>query len=318
MRAIIITLIFTGIFTGDILAQQLPNFNVYRDHWNVLNPAAMSNNYLINEFNKTVAVSYRNQWVGVNDSPETQLINFEWVSDKRKSIFGGHIVNDQTGKIGQTGIYGNYAYRLNLGKRSDQSIAIGLSAGVVQYSAQLSQIKFFDIEEQPLTDDNFVYPDFGMGIFYHYSDKYYAGFSIPQTFSLETRFEATDRTFAFDRIQHLYFVAGGYYQVTWFGNETSFVEPSVWIKYVPDAPLSIDFNGRYQISELVWAGLGLGMAFGVESSSRINFEAGVVLGEQINLTKGQLKLGMAFDIPLSNQLYSYFGNTIEANAIYSF
>ena len=278
----------------------------------------MSNNYLINEFSTSVGVSYRNQWVNVEDAPTTQLLNFEWISDERRAIFGGHIINDQTGKIGQTGIYGNYAYRLNLGKRSDQSLAIGLSAGVVQYSAQLSQIQFFDIEEQPLTDDNFVFPDFGMGIFYHYSDKYYAGFSIPQTFSLETRFEATDRTFAFDRIQHLYFVAGGYYQVTWFGNETSFVEPSVWIRYVPDAPLSIDLNARYQISELVWAGLGLGTAFGVGTGSRVNFEVGVVLGEQINLTKGQLKLGMAFDSHVAGEIRDFFGTSFEANAVYSF
>ncbi len=318
MRTLILTLIFAGMFTGDLLAQQLPNFSVYRDHWNIINPAALSNNYLINNLNKSIGVSHRSQWVGVNDAPTTSLVNFEWVSDKRNSIFGGHIVNDQTGKIGQTGIYGQYAYRLNLGKRTDQTLSIGLTAGVVQYSAQLSQIQFFDIEEQPLTDDNFIYPDFGMGIFYHYSDKYYAGFSMPQTFSLETRFETRDKSFAFDRTQHLYFVAGGYYQVTWFGNETSFVEPSVWIKYVPNAPLTIDLNARYQISELIWAGLGLASGFGDETSSRLNLEAGVILGEQINLTKGQLKLGMAFDLPFTGGLNNYLPFAFEANAVYSF
>ena len=320
MRVIFTTLILCSFLASDLFAQQLPLFNVYRDHWNVLNPAAMSNNYLINELSRTVGVSYRNQWIGVDESPETQVLNFEWVSDKRKSIFGGHIINDRTGKIGQTGIYGQYAYRIPLGKRTDQTLSIGLTAGVVQYSARLSQIQFFDVEEQPVTDDNVIFPDFGLGVFYHFSDKYYAGISMPQTFSLETRFQTTniDKEFIFDRVQHLYFVAGGYYQVAWFGNETSFVEPSLWVRYVPDAPFSFDLNVRSQISELVWAGLGVGSYYGVKTGTRLSIEAGVVLGEQINLTKGQLKLGMGVDLPMTGGYGVFFGNTLEANVIYSF
>lgn len=299
------------------MAQQLPLFNVYRDHWNVLNPAALSNNYLINNKSKSIGVSYRNQWLGLPESPETQLLNFELVSDKRNSVIGGHILNDQTGKIGQTGIYGNYAYRIQLGKKTTQSLLIGLSAGIVQYSARLSEVEFFDVEEQSIQDDDILYPDFGLGIFYHYADKYYFGVSVPQTFSLNTQFQTSQGKFGIDRIQHLYFVGGGYFQVSWFGNETSFVEPSVWVKYVPDAPLNIDLNFRAQISELIWAGLGGGFGFGDQTSSRLLLEAGVLLGEQINLETGQLKVGLGFDIPMTG-FGAVFGNSIEANVVYSF
>lgn len=298
-------------------AQQLPLFNTYRDHWNVLNPAALSNNYLVNEWRMSAGASYRHQWWGAPEAPSTQLLNWEWVRDDINSVFGAHLLNDRTGKIGQTGVYGQYAYRLNLGRRTDQSVLIGLSAGVVQYRAQLSNIKFFDVEEQPLEDDNLLYPDFGLGVFWHYSDRYYAGLSIPQTFGLDTRFRSEDGDFSVKRAQHLYAVVGGYFQVTWFGNETSFVEPSLWLKYVPGAPFNFDLNARYQISDLLWVGTGFGAGFGVNTAATLHFESGVVLGEQVSIYSGQLKIGMGFDLPIAGGYGADFGSTLEVNAVYS-
>ena len=316
MKSLITSFILICFLSNDVFSQQLPLFNMYRDHWNVINPAALSNNYLVNERTKTFGVSYRNQWLGVPESPQTQIINAEIVSDRLNSTFGGRIINDQTGKIGQTGIYANYAYRLNLGKRSDQSLSIGLNAGVVQYSARLSEVEFFDKEEQSLQDDNLIYPDFGFGMFYHFSDKYYAGLSIPQMFGLNTQFKSLTGDYSVERVQHLYFVAGGNFQVTWFGNETSFIEPSIWFKFVPDSPTNVDVNARYQISELVWVGTGAGFGFGEQLGSTLHLESGVVLGEQINLTGGQLKVGLAFDMPLTG-FGTFFGKSIEAIALFS-
>lgn len=297
--------------------QQLPLFSVYRDHWNVINPAALSNNYLINEWNMSVGAGYRHQWLGIEGAPSTQLVNWEWVRDEFNSVFGAHLFNDRTGKIGQTGFYGQYAYRLNFGRRVDQSLLIGLSAGILQYRARLQDIEFFDTEEQPFENDKIIYPDFGLGIFYHYTDRYYAGLSIPQTFGLDTRFTTDEGDYPIRRVQHIYAVLGGYFQIAWFGNETSFVEPSIWIKYAPRSPLNADFNARFQISELVWAGLGFGTGFGRQQSGTLHIEGGVVLGEQIQLYNSQLKIGMGFDLPMFGGYGADFGSALEFNAVYS-
>lgn len=318
MKKLITLFIALFLASSFLEAQQLPLYNIYRDHWNILNPAAVSNNYLINEWEQSIGVSYRHQWLGIEGAPATGVANWEWVRDDLNSVFGGHIINDRTGEISQTGVYGQYAYKIEFGGRADQSVTIGLSAGLVQYRANLSEIQFFDAQEESVTDDNLLHPDFGLGVFYHFEDRYYAGISMPQIIGLNTRFVTPDRDFNIDRVQHLYAVVGGYFQVTWFGNETSFVEPSMWVKYAPNAPLNIDLNARYQISELIWVGTGVGTGFGIDQSLAMHFETGLILGEQSNIMNGQFKVGMGFDLPISGGYGADFKSAIEINMIYSF
>ena len=46
------------------------------------------------------------------------------------------------------------------------------------------------------------------------------------------------------------------------------------------------------------------------------FETGMVLGETVGFTNGQLKIGVGFDLPL-NSYRSFFGTSFEVNVIYS-
>ncbi|MFM9948319.1 MAG: hypothetical protein ACKV1O_10310, partial [Saprospiraceae bacterium] len=64
-----------------IQAQQTPLTTLYRDQWSILNPAAISNNYLLNDRTMTLSASWREQWWNVPESPRTQSINWEWVQD---------------------------------------------------------------------------------------------------------------------------------------------------------------------------------------------------------------------------------------------
>lgn len=297
-------------------AQQLPNFTIYRDQWNVINPAALSNNYIINELNFTVGGAYRRNWLNVNDAPETQILNFEMVLDDRNAVFGAHVINDRTGKLGQTGFYGNYAYILDMGGRSDRALVIGLGAGLVQYGAKLSEIDFPDLANRPGIDDNLMYPDFSLGAFFYEEDQYYLGVSIPQVFGLDTRFVAENGRYDVKRLPHVYAVAGKYFD-TFLGNSTSFLETSGWLRYVPNAPISLDLNARLQISELYWAGIGVGGAFGQKLSGSVRLETGFVLGEQVRIENGQFKIGLAYDQPLVAPLTRYFGGAFEVHLLYS-
>ncbi|HOY05388.1 MAG TPA: PorP/SprF family type IX secretion system membrane protein [Saprospiraceae bacterium] len=299
-------------------AQQTPLFSVYRDQWSILNPAAISNNFLLNNRSMTLSGTWHTQWWGLPESPRTQLLNWEYVADEKNSVFGAHVLNDQTGKIGQTGVYGRFAYRIKSGKRVVQSFTIGLSAGAVQYRARLSEIRFPDPSTQPLGDDRAIRPDIGVGIFYQYSNRYYAGLSVPQTFGLNTDFDAGKEDFTIRRIPHVYAVAGGYWSAPWLGNETSFIEPSVWIKYAPNSPLNVDANLRCQINELLWAGTGLNAGLGDQFSAALHFEAGLFFGEQVQMLNSQLKVGFGFDLPVTQSLATTFGAGGEVNLVYAF
>lgn len=226
-------------FAG-IKAQQLPIFSVYRDQWSVLNPAVLSNNYIINDKTSTIGITSHVQWWNLPSSPRTQLIHWEQVSEPKNIIYGAQLVNDQAGKLGQTGLYGRFAYRIDLGRRVEEAVTIGIHAGAVQYRAKLSEIEFPDPSTAPGTDEQLIYPDFGFGIFYYYSDRYYAGFSVPQLFGLTTNFDASGAPVSVKRVQHFNLVLGGYWDTPWLGNETSFAEPSLWIKYAPGGFINAD------------------------------------------------------------------------------
>ena len=137
----ILLFLLTG-FIAQVHAQQLPAFSIYRDHWNVINPASISNNYLVNEWYNSVGVSYRQHWWKAEGSPNTQVINAEFIlPDYDNIITGGHIIRHQTGLIDQTGLYGQFAYRLEMGRRIEQALVFGLNAGIVQYRARLDKIR---------------------------------------------------------------------------------------------------------------------------------------------------------------------------------
>lgn len=299
-------------------AQQLPAFTVYRDHWNVINPASISNNYLVNEWYFSAGASYRQQWWKSEGSPNTQVLNFEAVlPEYDRIVTGGHILRHQTGVIDHTGLYGQFAYRIELGRRTEQALVVGLNAGIVQYRADFTDINFAEAEEIPIGRDLIYHPDFSLGAFYYHSDLFYAGISVPQVFGLNTTFRDTsDNQFNIQRIQHVYSVVGGYIPVSWFGTEASYIEPSAWIRYVPGSPISLDANLRYQISDFYWIGLGAGSGTGAAFSARLHFETGMILGESLNIYSGQFKIGIGFDVPLG--VYrSAFGNSAELNLIYS-
>ena len=311
--------IFPTIFflALNLCAQQTPLFSVYRDQWAVLNPAALSNNYLLNDRTMSLSGGWHVQWWNMPQSPRTQTLAWEIVEEEQNSVIGAHIVNDQTGKIGQTGLYARYAYRINLGRRTAQSLLIGLSAGAVQYRAKLSEIEFPDPSAAPAENRQNIKPDFGIGAFYHYDDRFYAGLSVPQAFGFLSTFENDEAAVSIRRVAHIYAVAGGYWSAPWLGNETSFIEPSVWLKYTPNSALNVDLNVRAQVSELVWAGTGANVGFGIQPGVALHFEAGLFFGDQVQLFDGQLKAGFAFDLPVTQGLSRAFGGSAEVHLGYA-
>jgi len=316
MKHSIAVFIFTIKYIA-LSAQQTPLFSVYRDHWALLNPAALSNNYLLNDRTMSLSCSWHVQWWNVPGSPRTQTLAWEMVAEDQNSVFGAHILNDQTGKLGQTGVYARYAYRINLGQRTTHSIVVGLNAGAVQYRAKLSEIEFPDPSNVPVENASTLKPDIGVGIFYHKADRYYAGVSIPQSFGLRTDFQDEGNSLAIRRVPHVFAVAGGYLSAPWLGNETSFLEPSVWVKYASNAPVNVDLNLRAQVSELVWVGTGVNGGLGQQLSAALHFEAGLFFGDQVQMFNGQLKTGFAFDLPVTQGLSQAFGPAAEVNVVYS-
>ena len=323
--------IFCFFFGLDAIAQQLPLFTQYRDSWTQLNPATPYNGYVNYEHKFAIGISHRQQWLDADliGAPVTSLLQFQFVSEPMNFHAGGYVLNDQTGDIGTTGVYGNFAYQLPIGKgRVDQTLSIGLNGGLVQYRVDIPKGERMQNSTGEFFSETVVYPDFGVGVFYNFDDRIYAGVSMPQLFGLNVNVRNEDdpnQSFDVTRVRHYYAVIGGYFDFDFFENESSFLEPSIWIRYVENVPISVDVNIRYKPSDYFWLGAGVGSA-SIHSNVRdqdlfdplkkvLHLEAGVV-APGISKKEGHLKIGFGYDVQLSEYLVN-FGNSAEVHVIYS-
>jgi type IX secretion system PorP/SprF family membrane protein len=297
--------------TGFSLAgQQLPSFTLFRDNWNVLNPASVSSDYLFSNNPMSIFATYRNQWNGVEGAPETAVLNWEYVLDYWNVVTGLSIMHDQAGEISGTALFGRFGYRINLDRRGDRFINVALNGGVVQYRADLADLNLGETVID-LANDLIYYPDFGVGLMYYHEDLFYLGISVPQTFRLSTSVRNDNGEFDIKRTQHFYLMGGTYFDIYALNSDASYLELSGFLKYVPNAPLAIDVHARMQLGEVLYIGMGGGL------SQTARAEAGIVIGESMNFNARQVRMGAAYGIGLSKYAQA-FGNSLELHAIYSF
>ncbi len=316
MKRILLLLCF--LLLGEWLAaQHLPLFTQYREQAGIINPAAVNGDYFIYENNVAFGGSYRKQWVGLDAAPTTQTLHGQYMYAERGSfswIAGGYLINDQTGPTGFTGAYGRIA-----GIITDDpyygGLSFGLSFGAVQYRVNTQEIRLRELNDI-LTADNQAefFPDFGLGAYFYRQldggfldgNHVYAGVSVPQVFGLNLQFKDDTGDFSIERVQHYYGLLGMYAYL----EDDSFLEPSVWIKYTPNAPVNVDFNLRYQMQSDFWLGTGLSTA------GNFHLELGYVITDFIS-DDSNFKIGYGFDYSFSS-FGPDVGSTHEINLSYSF
>ena len=262
-------------------AQQLPMFTQYQDNLTLINPAAVNSDYLAFEQNVSFSGKYRSQWTELEGNPTTTIFSGDYMSTGGNGFnvtTGGSLFSDVTGPTGFTGIYGRIGGIIS-GDPYYGVISIGLTAGMVQYRVDASQITLRDQGDfLGMADFAQWAPDVGAGIFAYkrldvrglLDDSYiYAGASMPQVLGLDLSFRGADGQFDLTRVRHIYGTFGFYK----FLKEGSYVQPSVWVRYAENVPASIDFNLRYQLPENFWIGAGVAM------SGNFHVEAGVIIGQ---------------------------------------
>lgn len=296
-------------------AQQLSLFTQYRENATIINPAAMESDFLAYGQRLTLGANYRSQWSDIEGNPTTQSIRFSFMGDNRgASLFGGgYLMNDQTGPTGFTGLYGRFGAVIS-GDPEYSGLAIALSGGIVQYRVDADEIALRDPNDVlAISSQTELFPDVGAGIYFYQTlsgaldgDMFYAGVSVPQVAGLNLAFKTEDGEFDIQRVQHFYGTVGLYK----FFREDSFLESSLWVKYVDGAPLNADLNLRYQTPTSIWIGTGM------STGGNFHFEAGFNLGDNVGLYNN-FKIGYGYDYSFSSFGPSV-GNTHELQVSYSF
>lgn len=303
-----------------VQAQQLPLFTQYRDNLGIINPAAPHIDFLTQQKHISVGASYRKQWVGIDNAPETQVLRYEHIMAYNGTgfspIFGTYLLRDVTGPLGMTGIYGKWGAAFTE-DAEETGFSAALSGGLVAYHLDTDKVKVRDADDIVASGrQTKLFPDVGLGVYYWKrlggrgffdDDMISGGVSVPQVLGLNLGFKNDAQTFSTKRVQHIYG------QLSWLhsiDDNEKFIQPSVWIKYAPNAPLNVDFNFRYQLVPALWVGMG--------SSTGGNFhaETGFNIGENAGLD-GLLKIGYGFDYSFS-AIGPFAGSTHEFNLTYSF
>ena len=307
MRKAIFLFLFLGYFSAQ--AQQLPLQSQFNDLQGVINPAAINANYTRSGYGLNFGINHRTQWTGIPNSPKTSILQMDYVyeNDPVGLIFGGHLIKDQASRLGVIGAYGKIGALISSDPKNS-GFSMGISGGVVQYAIDTREAKLIDTDDQAvfLANDQKIYPDVGFGVSYYKKvgrkdDLIYGGISVPQIFGLDLAYKNGDNHFFnVKRVQH-YYAQLGYMKN--LPRDASYLEFSSWIKYVNGAPINIDANIKYQITDLIF------LSSGVNSSGLYNGQVGLEFDDKIG-NDNIIRLSYGFNAPFFGDS-PQFGNAHE-------
>lgn len=290
------------------IAQQRPQYTQYVFNNFLLNPALSGiENYI------DIKAGFRKQWVGIDDAPQTSFVSANWklgddylwrnalsLPDKGDDPMNRNYMQNYTSSpshhgVGVMGVLDKigplsrldasltYAYHLQLGQALN--LSVGAAAGISSISLDVNALKFEGELADPAvmnTISNQIRPDLSMGVWL-YGANFFAGASVQQVLPQKLAF-TNDPNYTEGKDVPHFFVTTGYRFP--MGEELS-ITPSVMLKQVSPAPLSIDANLKVGFKDRLWIG----------GSYRRNDSYAALAG--VNISK-LFNLTYSFDLTTSN------------------
>lgn len=255
-----------------LLWGQEPQFTHYMYNTLSVNPAYAGSRDVL-----TVTALNRAQWLGVDGAPLTQTFSVHTPVMREKVGLGLSIVNDKIGPVNFTRAYGNYAYRIDVGRNA--KLALGISAGLNIQQNRLTDLKLQENGDVVFeADENTGFlPNFGLGIYFS-TDEYYLGLSAPKLLHNESE---TSKSYNF-KDQTYAFIAGGAFEM----NSDFMFKPSLLVKMDGSINLQADLSAIMIFRSRLWGGL----------MYRTNNDVGALAGFFIS---PQLKIGYSYDMSVA-------------------
>jgi type IX secretion system PorP/SprF family membrane protein len=247
MKKTLSIVLFLLGFSIITFAQQDPMYSQYVFNGLIINPAYAGTRDIL-----CASILYRDQWENIPGSPKTGIFSIDAPIQNKNVGLGMTVEFDKIGISTHTAFNGIYSYRLRF---AQSSLVFGLQAGVGFSNSNFSSVKYSDGTQNDIAfQNNFhdVLPNFGFGLYY-YSNKFYAGFSIPQIagYAIQNALYHKTESAYLDLANH-YFINTGYlFDIT----SDIKAKPSVLLKYVKGAPVEMDLNGIVWFYDLIAAGV---------------------------------------------------------------
>ncbi len=293
MKRLLYIIILIIVAELNSFSQQSSHYTQYMLNDFVINPAIAG----VHDYYQ-VRTNHRFQWTGLTDAPLTNSLSVYGPHAKLPMGFGGYLYSDVTGPTSRTGATGAYAYNIEINR--DIRLSMGLSAGLMQYKLDGTQLHIKDNSDlaiQPIVYSAYV-PDAGLG-FYAYADEWYAGFSVSQL--LNNKLKIFDEKNGLNKLKSHFYLTGGYrYEI----NRDITVEPSVILKGTAPKMYQFDISARAIYQEMMWGGL----------SYRLKDAVSIMIGY---IHDEMFYFGYAYDIGVTS-IRSYNSGTHEFMIGYRF
>lgn len=295
MQRLLYILVFTG-FSWMAFSQQDEQFTQFMYHKIGFNPA-----YAGAQETTCFTALARQQWMGIEGAPQSQLINFSTPLTSKGIGLGGIISRHSIGATSRLSAEASYAYRFNLGVGG--RLGIGVSTSIRLLRTDFDKLESTQPREQdgaiPVGIQSKYVPNFGAGIYYS-NQVFYVGFSTPRF--LENNIDLADESAVIStEVRHFYLMAG---VLANFGDKLQ-MQPQMLLKYVGGAPFEGDLNVNLIFDQRIYAGLSYRL--GGSKVTGIGEAGSILFGIQFTET---LLLGLSYDLTLS-ELRSYTSGTAE-------
>lgn len=246
-------------------AQQSIVYSQYIYNGLLINPA-----YAGSHVQLSATLSYRNQWVNFEGAPQTATLGVHTAVNKSKIGLGLLATSDKLGSYTNTGMFANYAYRIQ--DRKGGVFSMGVSGGVHNFRADYTALKLKDGQDPKFNGTmSELKPNFGGGIFY-YNKRFFGGFSVPVILKHTKFFSGGLEQLALAR--HYYLYLGVVLPMDRM--EKIKVSPSLLIRAQEGTPLNADINLNVIFHDLI--STGVSYRTGESITTLLNFK----LSEKFN------------------------------------
>jgi len=249
----------------DLKAQQYPQFSQYMYNGLIINPAyAGSKDYL------SLTGVYRKQWADFPGAPETETFTAHGPLSQGKMGLGLVFINDKTSEASKhMDISAAYAFHIETGSGT---FSLGVQGGIAQYSTDLSKLRVYDLNDNVAgLNESEIFPIASAGLYY-YTDKFYAGFSVPQLLTNSPKAAPS-------LVNHFFLTSG----IVLGSGDNFKLKPSFLLKMTSTSPLSYDINLNAFFGKVI----GIGVSYRAEDAI-----VGLV---ELQLTPN-LRLGYSYDM----------------------
>jgi type IX secretion system PorP/SprF family membrane protein len=277
------------------MGQSIPVYSQYIINGLLINPAYAGSRDVL-----STVISYRDQWTGFPGTPVTQTLTGHMPLQNKSLALGLIITNESIGVINNTGIFGNYAYRVRL---NSGMLAFGVKAGVQLYKENDYQLYIKDPGDYVFSNNgNYILPNFGAGVYY-YNSTCFAGLSLPTILSYRES-PGGNSYDAYNNAQN--------YNFMFFGG--CLINVTDEFKLKPSALLQYTLNSGFQYDLNLNAILLKDGLLSVGTSYREKDAIAGMVEVQLNT---QLRIGYSYDFTI-NTPGNYSGGTHEITIRYEF